>query len=84
MLDERAIDETSFDLSGHQKLLTCLKMNANEAYIDLRKWPEAFNLPGGYRASAKGIMLKVTDWPKAIKAVEEMMERHSYNTVDGK
>lgn len=77
MIDNSCVDEivTQFEGWKAQKLVVSLKSFEGNQYIDCRKWLP-IGATGEYRPS-KGITLAIGDWPGAMKAVNEMISRHS-------
>ena len=77
MIDNTAIDEISNQFDGwkSQKMVVALKTLEGNQFIDARKWTTTSG--SDELRPSKGLMLKVSDWPRLIVMVNEMISRHA-------
>ena len=77
MINETALDEIVLEMPNwrRQKLVASLRAFDGGVYADLRKWI-IFEKSNPVHTT-KGLMLRVEDWPIAIKSMEELLARNN-------
>lgn len=70
------INAESYDYSDYHAMVIGEKMNAGTVYLDARKWIQ-FGRDAEPHPSKRGLMLKKSEWPRVLKAVEKLLKNES-------
>ena len=72
-LNQGVIDEIDWNYDENNKTKVCVKQSSGNLFIDVRKWHKNPN-EEMFRATSKGIMLRLDQWPKIVSMISKMVD----------